>query len=51
MIADSLICHAAVGHYLLIYEIDEEKKQIDVLRFRYAGTDVPNTPLYPGKGK
>ncbi len=51
LIADSLIRHAAVGHYLLIYGIDEEKKQIDVLRFRYAGTDVPNTPLYPGKGK
>ncbi len=45
LISDPFIRHAPVGNYLAVYEIDEKKGQINVLRFRYAKTDLKNTPL------
>lgn len=44
-IQDAHIRHAPVGNYLVVYEIDEEKQKINVLRFRYAKTDLKNTPF------
>ena len=44
-IQDAHIRHAPVGNYLVVYEIYEEKQKINVLRFRYAKTDLKNTPF------
>ena len=44
-IQDARIRHVPVGNYLAVYEIDEERRQIDLLRFRYAKTDLKNTPF------
>ena len=44
-IQDARIRHVPVGNHLAVYEIDEEKRQIDLLRFRYAKTDLKNTPF------
>lgn len=35
-ITDKKIRHVTIDNYLLIYEIDEEKKRLNILRFRYA---------------
>ena len=35
-IADDKTRHVNIDNYAMIYEIDEEKKQINILRFRYA---------------
>ena len=44
-IQDARIRHVPVGNHLAVYEIDEERRQIDLLRFRYAKTDLKNTPF------
>lgn len=44
-IQDAHIRHVPVRNYLAVYEIDEERRQIDLLRFRYAKTDLKNTPF------
>lgn len=36
LINDENIRHAIVDNYVLIYEVVEEKTQINILRFRYA---------------
>lgn len=35
-IADNAIRHVIIDNYAMIYGIDDEKKQINILRFRYA---------------
>ena len=45
LITDPSIRHAPVNNYLIVYEIDEEEQQINVLRFHFARTDMANTPL------
>ena len=35
-ITDKNIRHATIDNYVMIYEINDEKKQLNVLRFRYA---------------
>ena len=36
LISDEKIRHAIVDNYVLIYEIKDEEKQINILRFRYT---------------
>ena len=36
LVSDENIRHAIVDNYVLIYEIKKEKKQINILRFRYT---------------
>lgn len=35
-IADDKIRHVTIDNYVMIYGVDEENKQINILRFRYA---------------
>lgn len=39
-ITDEKVRHVPIDNYVLIYEIYEEKKQISILRFRYAKMDL-----------
>ena len=39
-ISDENIRHVPIDNYILIYEIDEDKKQLTILRFRYAKMDL-----------
>lgn len=36
LIGDESIRHAIVDNYVLIYEVKDEEKQINILRFRYT---------------
>lgn len=51
MITDTMIRHAPVNNYLLIYEIDEEEKQVNILRFLYAKADIANMPTGKRRGE
>lgn len=39
-ITDEKIRHVPIDNYVLIYEIDEDKKRLNILRFRYAKMDL-----------
>ena len=39
-ISDEQIRHVPIDNYVLIYEIDEDKKRLIILRFRYAKMDL-----------
>lgn len=45
LISDQNIRHAMVKNYVLVFEINEEKGQIIVLRFRYARTNMAHTSM------
>ena len=42
LVTEEHIRHILVENYVLIYEIDEEERSIDILRFRYTRMD-PST--------
>lgn len=45
LISDPMIRHTLVGNYVLVYEIHDEERKIAVLRFRYARTNLSDTPM------
>lgn len=40
LVSDEKIRHAIIENYVLIYEIKDEDRQINILRFRYARMDL-----------
>ena len=45
LISDQNIRHAVIKNYVLVFEINEEMGKINVLRFRYARTDMAHSAL------
>lgn len=45
LISDQNIRHAMVKNYVLVFEINEDKGKIIVLRFGYARTDMAHTSM------
>lgn len=44
LISDKNIRHIVVDHYILIYEVVEEEKDIRLLRFLYSGMNISAMP-------
>lgn len=45
LISDPAIRHTLVGNYVLVYEIRDDDREIAVLRFRYARTNLSDTQM------
>ena len=45
LVADEKIRHILVDNYILIYEIDENEKNINILRFCYTRMDLSKLKL------
>ena len=43
--SDENIRHVLIDNYVLIYEIKEQAKQINILRFRYTRMDLTQLQL------
>lgn len=45
LVSDENIRHVLIDNYVLIYEIKEQAKQINILRFRYTRMDLTQLQL------
>ncbi len=51
LISDTSIRHVPIKNYILVYRIQDAEKQVYILRFRYAGTNITNTPMEQDNGQ
>lgn len=49
LIEDEHIRHVLVDNYVLIYEVKDSERQINILRFRYTRMNLTHLPLGNGK--
>ena len=42
LVSDEKIRHIPIDNYILVYEVLEERKKINILRFRYAKMNLAN---------
>lgn len=45
MVQDNNIRHVQIGNYVLIYEVNQSKSSINILRFRYSAMDLSKVEL------
>lgn len=45
-ISDANCRHAIIGNYVLFYRVNEDEKQIEVLRFIYSGRNIGQSDIF-----
>lgn len=44
-ISDVTYRHAVIGNYVLFYRVNEEKEQVEILRFLYSGRNIGQSDI------